>query len=76
MSYVTNADTDMGAEEWHKPWSGSNSGNCVEVKRLGDGRVAMRQSADPDGPALICTDDEITEFIKGVKSGAADFLLT
>jgi hypothetical protein len=44
--------------------------------KLADGRVAMRQSADPDGPALIYTPGEITAFIEGAKAGAADFLLS
>ncbi|WP_052852720.1 DUF397 domain-containing protein [Streptomyces avicenniae] len=65
----------LGTEGWRKPWSGGNGGSCVEAMRLGDGRVALRQSTDPDGPALICTSHEIERFIEGVKSGEADFLL-
>ncbi|KUJ66323.1 AbaA-like protein, partial [Streptomyces albus subsp. albus] len=42
---------DLGSEGWYKPWSGGNGGNCVEAMKLSDGRVAVRQSADPDGPA-------------------------
>lgn len=76
MSHVLNAASDLGVERWLKPWSGTNGGNCVEVKKLGDGRVALRQSTDPDGPALIYTAAEITAFISGAKAGAADFLLS
>lgn len=65
----------LGAEGWHKPWSGGNGGSCVEAMLLRDGRVALRQSTDPDGPALIYTPTEIESFIAGVKSGDADFLL-
>ncbi len=43
--------------------------------RLRDGRVALRQSTDPDGPALIYTHHEIQTFIQGAKAGEADFLL-
>ncbi|WP_374991087.1 DUF397 domain-containing protein [Streptomyces sp. LHD-70] len=67
---------DLGTEGWHKPWSGGNGGNCVEAMKLADGRVAVRQSADPDGPALIYTTSEIHAFIQGAKSGQADFLLS
>ncbi|MBD0747780.1 MULTISPECIES: DUF397 domain-containing protein [unclassified Streptomyces] len=67
---------DLGTEGWHKPWSGGNGGNCVEAMKLADGRVAVRQSADPEGPALIYTSNEIAAFILGAKSGKADFLLT
>jgi Domain of unknown function (DUF397) len=68
--------SDLGSEGWHKPWSGGNGGNCVETMKLADGRVAVRQSADPDGPALIYTLGEITAFILGAKAGKADFLLS
>ena len=68
--------TDLGIEGWRKPWSGGNGGSCVEAKKLNDGRVALRQSTDPDGPALIYTTGEIAAFIQGAKSGQADFLLT
>ncbi|MDT3399964.1 DUF397 domain-containing protein [Streptomyces sp. B1866] len=66
---------DLGTEGWLKPWSGGNGGSCVEALRLGDGRVALRQSADPDGPALIYTHGEMKRFIMGAKEGAADFLI-
>ncbi|WP_208874714.1 DUF397 domain-containing protein [Streptomyces armeniacus] len=66
---------DLGAHGWHKPWSGTNGGNCVEALKLTDGRVALRQSSDPDGPALIYTLHEIETFIEGAKNGDADFLL-
>ncbi|MFE2447896.1 DUF397 domain-containing protein, partial [Streptomyces sp. NPDC059426] len=64
--------SDLGSEGWHKPWSGGNGGNCVEAMRLDDGRVAIRQSTDPDGPALIYTRHEIMVFIEGAKAGEAD----
>ncbi|MEV0220722.1 DUF397 domain-containing protein [Streptomyces sp. NPDC050704] len=76
MKHVINAAEDLGKENWHKPWSGSNGGNCVEAKRLDDGRVALRQSEDPSGVALIWPASVIAEFITGAKAGVADFLLT
>jgi hypothetical protein len=67
---------ELGLEGWRKPWSGGNGGSCVEAKKLNDGRVALRQSTDPHGPALIYTNHEITSFILGAKAGEADFLLS
>ncbi|WP_329309865.1 DUF397 domain-containing protein [Streptomyces sp. NBC_01262] len=67
---------DLGTEGWYKPWSGGNGGSCVEAMKLADGRIALRQSTDPDGPALIYTSHEITTFIQGAKAGQADFLLS
>ncbi|MEU9605511.1 DUF397 domain-containing protein [Streptomyces sp. NPDC048057] len=75
MSHVSQADVTLGAHAWRKPWSGSNGGNCVEVKQLGNDRVAVRHSQDPDGPALIFAARDIAEVVEGVKNGDADFLL-
>ncbi|EKX63557.1 DUF397 domain-containing protein [Streptomyces ipomoeae] len=66
---------DLGTHDWHRPWSDDAGGACVEVKKLADGRVAVRQSTDPDGPALVFTPYEMTSFLSGVKAGHADFLL-
>jgi hypothetical protein len=60
---------------WRKPWSGSNGGACLEAAKLPGGRVAMRQSTDPQGPALIFEPTEIRAFLAGAKEGLADFLL-
>ena len=66
----------LGAEGWVKPWSSPNGGDCLEAKKLPGGRVALRQSTDPDGPALILEPNEIRAFITGAKTGLADDLLT
>lgn len=65
---------ELGDQGWERPWSGPNGGQCVEMKKLADGRVALRQSTDPGGPALICTPEEIAAFLRGVKEGLADHL--
>lgn len=65
----------LGELGWRKPWSGGNGGSCVEVMVLPDGRVALRQSADPDGPALICSRREMQRLVHAVKGGQADFLV-
>jgi hypothetical protein len=66
--------SDLGEQGWECPWSGPNGGQCVETKQLADGRVALRQSTDPAGPALIYTPQEISAFVEGVKQGLADHL--
>ena len=67
---------DLGTEGWRKPWSGSNGGACLEAKKLPGGQVALRQSTDPAGPALILEPNEIRAFVDGAKAGLADNLLT
>jgi hypothetical protein len=68
--------TDLGPDGWTKPWSSPNGGSCLEAKALPGGQVALRQSTDPAGPALILEAGEIRAFVEGAKSGLADYLLT
>jgi hypothetical protein len=65
----------LGELGWERPWSGTNGGQCVEAKRLADGRVAVRQSTDAEGPALIFTRDEFSAFVTGAKGGLVDHLI-
>lgn len=67
---------DLGPEGWSKPWSSPNGGSCLEARKLPGGAVALRQSTDPDGPALILQPEEIRAFVDGAKSGLADYLLS
>jgi hypothetical protein len=48
----------------------------IELALLEDGRVAVRNSADPAGPALIYTRAEIEALIGGAKDGDFDDLLS
>ena len=60
---------------WQKSGRSGPNGNCVECAALPDGAVAMRNSRDPEGPALIYTPAEIEAFILGVRDGDFDNLL-
>ena len=74
-SFFVHDASDLGDVPWESRWSGSSGGNCVEVAPLPDGRIAVRQSKAPGGPALIYTPAEMTAFIGGVKDGMADHLV-
>ena len=39
-------------DEWFKSSYSGTQGDCVEVAWLGSGRVGVRDSKDPAGPAL------------------------
>jgi len=41
----------------------------------GTGEIAVRNSRDPEGPALIYTPDEFEAFILGAKDGDFDDLI-
>jgi hypothetical protein len=42
---------------------------------LTEGEVALRNSRDPHGPALIYTSTELASFLTGAKEGEFDDLL-
>lgn len=46
---------------------------CVEVGRLPDGGVAVRDSKDRGRPALVFTAGEWTAFVAGVQNGEFNF---
>jgi len=60
---------DLTRAEWRKSSrSGDNAGNCVEVARNLPGVVAVRDSKNPGGPALIVSADEWASFVAQLQS--------
>ncbi|HUD78391.1 MAG TPA: DUF397 domain-containing protein [Streptosporangiaceae bacterium] len=64
----------ISAREISAPWikssrSGPTGGNCVEIAFLAGGAVAMRNSRDTDGPALVFTAAEWEAFLGGARDG-------
>ncbi|HEX2357911.1 MAG TPA: DUF397 domain-containing protein [Micromonosporaceae bacterium] len=63
---------DLSRARWQKSSrSGPNCDNCVEVAFVG-GAIAVRDSKNPTGPALIFTSDEWDAFVAGAKDGEFD----
>jgi hypothetical protein len=60
---------------WVAPRHGDLEESCAEMASLPGGSVAMRNSGDPDGPALIYTHAEMVAFIAGAKDGDFDHLV-
>lgn len=66
--------TELTSVTWRKSRRSGAVGNCVEVARLANGDIAVRNSRFPDGPALVYTQAEITAFVGGIKDGEFDDL--
>lgn len=63
---------DLSHARWRKSSrSGPNCDNCVEVAFVG-GAVAVRDSKNPGGHALIFTPAEWDAFVSGTRAGEFD----
>jgi Domain of unknown function (DUF397) len=62
---------DLTDARWHKSSISGSGDNCVEVAFV-DGAIAVRDSKNPDGPALLYTRSEWDAFIGGIKDGEFD----
>ncbi|WBP91792.1 DUF397 domain-containing protein [Kitasatospora cathayae] len=60
----------MAVLTWRKSsYSGGNGGNCIEVAPGFPGLVPVRDSKDPEGPALAFPVDAWSSFVAAVRSG-------
>jgi hypothetical protein len=66
---------ELAGARWRKSARSSAQGNCVELAQLPGQGVAVRNSRDPEGPALVFSDAELEAFLGGVKDGDFDDLL-
>ncbi|GAA2512200.1 DUF397 domain-containing protein [Pilimelia columellifera] len=63
---------NLSNARWFKSTrSGPNCDNCVEVAFV-DGAIAVRDSKNTAGPALLFTPDEWDAFVGGAKDGEFD----
>jgi hypothetical protein len=61
---------DLNGAAWRKSsYSNQEGGNCVEVADGFPGVVPVRDSKDPDGPALVFAAASWAAFIAEVKAG-------
>lgn len=63
---------NLSGARWFKSSLSTANAECVEVAFLDDGRVGVRDSKNPSGPALIFTPGEWRAFTGGVKGGEFD----
>lgn len=58
------AKIDLALAAWRKSARSAQGENCVEVAAV-PGVIAVRDSKNPDGPALVFTRTEWRRFIQG-----------
>ncbi|MFI0155604.1 DUF397 domain-containing protein [Streptomyces lydicus] len=64
-------NVDLSRAHWRKSsYSNGTGGECVEVSDDFPGLVPVRDSKDPEGPALCIPDGAWRPFIAAVRSAA------
>ncbi|MFF5639635.1 DUF397 domain-containing protein [Streptomyces sp. NPDC012825] len=60
---------------WTKSRKSTANGQCVELASLPGGKVAVRNSTDPTGPALVFEPAEFDAFLDGARNREFDHLI-
>ncbi|MGW3181860.1 DUF397 domain-containing protein [Kitasatospora sp. NPDC001119] len=68
------AEVDLAGAGWRKSTHSNNGGDCVEVADGYLGVMPVRDSKDPEGPALVFPADAWELFVTAVRSGEFDVL--
>lgn len=67
MNHVNDASA-LAVAWWKSSHSGAQ-GDCVEVGIVDEQAVAVRDSKDPAGPALLLTHDQLAGLVAAVRAG-------
>ncbi|MFF4925995.1 DUF397 domain-containing protein [Kitasatospora sp. NPDC001261] len=65
---------NLAGAGWRKSTYSNNGGSCVEVADGYPGVMPVRDSKDPEGPALVFPVKEWELFVTAVRSGEFDVL--
>lgn len=68
--------TQLEGAVWRKSERSNSQGACVELARLDSTTVAMRNSRDPEGTALIYPADSVRAMVSALRAGDFDNLLS
>ncbi|WP_329498197.1 DUF397 domain-containing protein [Kitasatospora herbaricolor] len=59
----------IAALGWYKSSYSAQANDCVETGRIVTGGMAVRDSKDPEGPALLFPAKAWSAFVAGIKAG-------
>ena len=68
--------TRLDGAVWRKSERSNSQGACVELARLDSATVAMRNSRDPKGTALIYPANAVRAMVSALRAGDFDDLLS
>ncbi|MFJ9951701.1 DUF397 domain-containing protein [Kitasatospora sp. NPDC091207] len=60
---------DLTDAWWRKSSHSNGGGGCVEVADGHEGVMPVRDSKDPEGPALVFPSEAWRSFVAGVRAG-------
>ncbi|MFF2660648.1 DUF397 domain-containing protein [Kitasatospora sp. NPDC058032] len=63
---------DLSCAVWRKSSYSAQQGQCVEVASSMQGLVPVRDSKDPQGPALVFPAESFAAFVDAVRAGEFD----
>jgi hypothetical protein len=69
------AAAQLDGAVWKKSERSNSQGACVELARLDSDTVAMRNSRDPQGTALIYPAEAVRAMVGALRSGEFDHLV-
>ncbi|HEY7432936.1 MAG TPA: DUF397 domain-containing protein [Streptosporangiaceae bacterium] len=67
---------EIHAARWRKSSVSNPSGCCVELAELPGSQVAIRNSRDKSGPALVYGRAELAAFLRDLRDGKIDPLIS
>ncbi|MFI7102880.1 DUF397 domain-containing protein [Streptomyces sp. NPDC050161] len=68
---MTSRAVDLTTARWRKSsYSNGDGGSCIEIREDLPGIVPVRDSKNPDGPALVMGAGAWGRFVTAVKGGA------
>jgi hypothetical protein len=78
MQHIHNgiSAAELVGAAWKKSQRSNSQGACVEIARLAAGTVAMRNSRDPRGTALIYQTDTVRALVSALRTGEFDYLVS